>query len=628
MADFRKWLLAFAAAALVLGTGASANAQNTAPFSCSASASNPPLVRAEGVTEEIGDVVLTCTGGNPTPMGTAIPLSNITITLNTSITDRIYNTTTGLSEALLMIDDPYPVSPDPNPPPTPSANSASTQLLCPATGGVNTCGITSTGYTSGHLGGDYDGQITTVAGVTYKHYNIFQGAVTSANQISFLGVPIDAPGSTLTVSIRLTNVRGNASQLTVGSQFSLSPIQMFIAVNGSQQIVINNPQPIVGYVTPGLITSVTGVTDEQCIPPSGFSLTFTENFASSFKARVFGDGRAANVPGFSYNSESGLWDTSGAIGLGGLADHGTRLLARFSGMPAGITLTVPAAVPLVRSGPTASGMAYYVQTDGYGNSAPGPISTSGSGNVTVTLDSTGAGWVTYEVVANDYTAVESVTIPVGVAYPAAPGTPGLGAGSVKLSFAPIPAPGTSGWTTASPTTANPTSFPIPRFVDTSTAAGGLTIVPCTCNLLFPFITNQLGFDTGIAIANTSLDPYGSVPQTGPITLNFYGELSGGTALTTAQATVTTPAVPAGCIYTMTLSGGGSVMNCANGPTGTVAPLAGFQGYLIAQSQFLYCHGFAFISAQGGSSLAEGYLGIELDYPGLTRTMQTGESKGN
>jgi len=618
MADFRKWLLAFAAAALVLGTGASANAQTTAPFSCSASASNTPLVRAEGVTEQVGDVVLTCTGGNPTPAGSLIPLSNITITLNTSITDRIYDTTTGLSESLLMIDDPY--SPNTYPPsavPSPfPVNSAHTQLLCKATGGVGACPITSTGFTSGAVGGDYDGST--------GHPNIFQGVVSGANQISFLGVPIDAPGSTLTLSIRLTNVRGNASALTVGSQFSLSPIQMFIAVNGSQQIVINNPQPIVGYVTPGLVTGSSAVTDEQCIPTttSSFNLTFTENFASSFKARVYSAGIAQNAPGFAYNAESGLWDTAGTIGQAGLADHGTRLLARFSGFPSGVTLTVPAFVNLY-AGPNISGTAYYVQTDGYGNSAPGPISTTGTAPITVTLDSTGAGWVTYEVVGNDFTAVESMTIPVSVVYPTAPATPGLGTGSVKLSFAPIPAPGTTGWTTAEPST-----YPVPRFVDTSTAASALSIVPCTCNLLFPFITNQLGFDTGVAIANTSMDPYGSVPQTGPITLNFYGELSGGTPLTAAQATVTTPAVPGGCIFTMTLSGGGSVMNCANGPTGTVPPLAGFQGYLIAQSQFLYCHGFAFISSQGGSSLAEGYLGIELDYPGLTRTMQTGESKGN
>ena len=618
MADFRKWLLAFAAAALVLGTGASANAQTTAPFSCTASAANPPLVRAEGVTELVGDVVLNCTGGNPTPAGTAIPLSNITITLNTSITDRIYNTTTGLSEALLMIDDPYPVDPDPNPPPVQSANSASMQLLCAATGGVGTCGITSTGFTSGKAGGDYDGST--------GHYNVFQGAVTSANQISFLGVPIDAPGSSLTLSIRLTNVRGNASQLSVGSQFSLSPIQMFIAVNGSQQVVINNPQPIVGYVTPGLITSVTPVTDEQCIAPSGFSLTFTENFASSFKARVFGDGRAANVPGYSYNSESGLWDTSGALGQAGLADHGTRLLARLSGFPANVTLTVPGEVDLITASGSHTGTAYYVTTDGYGNSAAGPISTS-TAPVTVTLDSTGAGWICYEVLANDYTAVESVTVPVFVGYPTAPTLPLIGTGSATLSFAPIAAPGTTGWTTASPTTANPTSYPIPRFVSTTPAAKALSIVPCTCNLLFPFITNQSGFDTGLAIANTSMDPYGTLPQTGPITLNFYGELAGGTALTSAQATVTTPSVPGGCIFTMTLSGGGGVMNCANGPTGTVAPLAGFQGYLIAQSQFLYCHGYAFISSVGGSTEAQGYLGIELDYPGLTRTGQSGESKG-
>ncbi len=621
MADFRKCLLAFAAGALVLATAPAVSAQQQAAFACTASAANPPLVRAEGVTEQVGDVVLTCTGGNPTPAGTPIPESNISVTLNTSITDRIYNTTTNLSEAMLVVDDAYPNDPYPTNPPAPGPNAAINQLVCPATGGVTQCQIVSTGKVTGLPGGDYDG--------TTGHYNLFEGAVTGANQITFLGVPIDAPGTNYTLTLRITNIRANASQLTVGSQFSLSPIQMFVAINGSQTVTINNPQPIVGYVTPGLVTSTKGVTIEQCLAgPYTFWATFTENFASSFKSRVFGAGTAQNVPGYSYNSESGLWSTDGTIGtkgpLGpaGLADHGTRLLVRFSGFPSGISLSVPGTVNLV-SNTGVTGAAYYVQTDAYGNSAPGNP-TAPAGSVTVTLDSTGSGWITYEVVGNDYTQVESASIPVSVT-PAGSATnfegAGLGTGSVKLSFAPIPAPGTTGWTVAEPAT-----YPLPRFVDTSTSHNVLTIVPCTCNLLFPFVTNQAGFDTGIAIANTSVDPFGTIPQSGPIILNYYGQLAGGTALTASQATVTSPSVPAGCILTMTLSGGGSVTNCANAPTGTVAPLAGFQGYIIAQSQFQWCHGFAFITDMGAHSLAEGYLGLVLDPPGNYRT-NVGENLG-
>ena len=629
MADFRKCLLAFAAGALVLATAPAVSAQITQPFSCTASAANPPLVRAEGVTEQVGDVVLVCTGGTPTPAGQTIPESNLSVTLNTTITDRIYSTTTGLSEALLIVDDAFPKTPVPITAVPSNSNAATTQLVCPATGGVATCAITSTGVASGLPGGDYDGTVGT--GTYPNHYNMFQGVVTGANQITFLGVPIDAPGTLTTLTLRITNVRANASQISVGSQFSLSPLQMFIAVNGSQTVTINNPQPIVGYVTPGLVTKVTPLTVETCLPapsPGYFAVNFTENFASSFKTRTWpsmtvgsyapNGGGAQNVPGFSYNSESGMYDpsnTGGSYAMGGLADHGTRLLVRFSGFPAGVSLQVPAQVT------NGSLTLDYVATDGYGNSPAGnPVAQTG--NVAVSLDSTGSGWVTYEVATDDPTAVESASIPVTPS-----GTSGnflqaaLGTGSVKLSFAPIPAPGTTGWTIAEPAT-----WPLPRFVDTSVSANALTIVPCTCNLLFPFVTNQAGFDTGIAIANTSLDPFGTVPQSGPITINYYGQLSGGTALTASQATVTTPSVPAGCILTMTLSGGGSVTNCANAPSGTVAPLAGFQGYIIAQANFQFCHGFAFITDMGAHSLAEGYLGLVLDSPGNYRTGK-GENLG-
>ena len=43
---------------------------------------------------------------------------------------------------------------------------------------------------------------------------------------------------------------------------------------------------------------------------------------------------------------------------------------------------------------------------------------------------------------------------------------------------------------------------IPRYVSGPTN-DVITINDCTTTLLFPFVTNQLGFDTGLAITNTS-----------------------------------------------------------------------------------------------------------------------------
>jgi hypothetical protein len=60
----------------------------------------------EGHAELIGDIVLTCTGGIPTPAGGAVPAVNFTILLNTNVTSRLTN---GLfTEALLLIDEPNP----------------------------------------------------------------------------------------------------------------------------------------------------------------------------------------------------------------------------------------------------------------------------------------------------------------------------------------------------------------------------------------------------------------------------------------------------------------------------------------------------------------------------------------
>jgi len=93
--------------------------------------------------------------------------------------------------------------------------------------------------------------------------------------------------------------------------------------------------------------------------------------------------------------------------------------------------------------------------------------------------------------------------------------------------------------------------------------------PNTTNLLFKFVTNQAGFDTGLAIANTGLDPiYKTVGTTGTCTLYFYGDgPSAGTSLVT-------PPIAPGSVYTTTVS------NVA----------AGLQGYIIATCNFSYAEG--------------------------------------
>src|SRR5215831_18655330 len=76
MADFRKWIYALAVVALLAGFTVPVSAQ-APPFQCIANAGVPPIVRAEGYTEQVGDLTLNCTGGVSTPAGITVPPVNV-----------------------------------------------------------------------------------------------------------------------------------------------------------------------------------------------------------------------------------------------------------------------------------------------------------------------------------------------------------------------------------------------------------------------------------------------------------------------------------------------------------------------------------------------------------------------
>ena len=682
MVDFRKWLLALVAVGLLLGIGSTAAfAQGTTAFTCQAASGVPNILRAEGVTELVGDLVLTCTGGKPTSPGSAIAPQNVQVSINTNITSRIEDSATNASEALLTIDEPYPATgafpPYPAVSQTPGPTNAQAQVACQAINNTN-CAITSKNPGAGigaiGVGGNYDGSPYTCGTSTCYHYNIFQGYQNGVNTIAWNGVPIDAPGTAGTRIIRITNVRANAFQLGVSSTLIPTQISMIVAVSGSTFITINQPGNgnVVGNIQPGLTGSSTSATYQQCTNlnaslldgvggQSGtITVTAKEGFAASFKVQDYvqyydvttnvaggplaasyvapGSPSLQNIPGFTYVTESGLY--TNATGLdqsgsepAGLADHGTQIQFSIGGVGAGVSLFAPSYVYL--AGPygtgTTEGIAVLVSQVAGGGGAiasstsipvaygPDPLGGGVGPSVSVAISGTTATLV-YEIYYADPSVQESLIVPITAAWlttgptnPAPTTTPS----TVAINFSPL-----SSVPTAS------SSAPIPRFGQPYTAANLYSINACSCNLLFPFVANIAGFDTGIAIANTSQDPYGTAPQAGTITLNYYGTTPGGGAAPAAQTT--TSAVPAGSELIFDLSSGGNY---------GVAATPGFEGYIIAQSDFQYCHGFAYLSLVGAQTGgAEGYLAISLDVPvvtvssslptGLNRTGNAGENEGH
>jgi hypothetical protein len=612
MVAFRKLFPVLAVAAFSV---VSAFGQGSTALNCQANSGVPPVVRAEGLTELVGDLVLNCTGGNP-----AQPiLTNIQVFLNTNVTSRLGASDT--YDALLLIDEPGAARTDVN-----GAPSAAVTPFCLAGAAFTTCNPANTSQT-------YQTVTPTNSAAGQTVYRGMKPAVSTQNSIVWTGVTIVPPGSNRTRTLRITNIRANAS--SIGATSSGLPNQIIAFVSSFPQgtLPIDNPQQTVGYVQQGLLfdirscsngSAASGRNGFQCIsrnqdryntPTSGtlpsnsapaetvIGLRYREGFQTAFK-RKYIDGQLSSLPGQVFNSESGFMNTNApSSGLGttdGLADAGTRLRAVFNNVPSNVRIFV--STSSVTGLSTTGSSAVLVTTDANGatpgggttipTAPPGVIrmicgtTTVNDGNNAVEVPITsGTGQAVWEVVSADQSNLDTLVFHAGYAYVAnaSAGQPGLGQATVTGTFAPL-------YTAANAGQSDFGTPSIPRFVaGTATAQNFFAINSCATNLLFPFVTNQAGFDTGIAISNTSQDPFStSNANAGTCKLNYYGTLPNNAPLTTTSET-TDRDVAAGATATLVLSSGGGYGLKGN---------PNMQGYIIAQCNFRYAHGFAFITDGG------------------------------
>ncbi len=217
----------------------------------------------------------------------------------------------------------------------------------------------------------------------------------------------------------------------------------------------------------------------------------------------------------------------------------------------------------------------------------------------------------------------------------------------------------------------PQLTPIPRFImpPAFTGINLLEIDPCTTNLLFPYLVSGQSWDTGVAIANTGLDPfigdgpfggghgfvkgssnpnvygisgvynsqpgvcwfyfYGSfnsargvyVPASSPVILGGAGGFasSGGTTPGADPEDYIVPGTTGEDLISVALLQLWPTWN----PTKTQ-----WNGYAIAMCDFLYAHGYAFADFHGtaaqGGNYSLGYLALVFDQRGIQHNSQTPE----
>jgi hypothetical protein len=440
-------------------------------------------------------------------------------------------------------------------------------------------------------------------------------------QFSFT-IPAGNPGQgnppAAGANIAVTNLRANASTLAAGSTITLTAVGVTgIAVNGTA-VSSAITQNALGSVTfRGFGNVAVCTTGSGSINAVGV-VTITEGFITAFTSAA--DENTKEPAGIANNPASNT-----AVG--------TTLAFTFNGLAGGVVYYLPASVSYQASGNTTALTLTLVSgptsTAGLAGGTAGTSSSgsnlNGASSVSgvVAFNPTNGSFTAYYMVTGDDQGHIDSTLPVSNNATNANPTPGNG----NPAFAQT-GPGYSQITlfetVASATAATPTnaaatvsvvlagnSTNYPQFSSTqtpltATAAASSSVTgtgsgilnACNTTLLFPYVANVAGYDTGIAVTNastgTSVATNAIATQNGACTFTFYG--GGSTA--NAPIVGTPIAVPAGTTQSFLLS--------------NAAP--GFVGYAVASCTFQGGHGFVFITdgfGGGGRGLSQGYLAVIL-----------------
>jgi hypothetical protein len=291
-----------------------------------------------------------------------------------------------------------------------------------------------------------------------------------------------------------------------------------------------------------------------------FNLDFTEGFSKSFLTKI----------------QEGMSATSG-----------TRLSVTFSNLPGNTQLWVPTN-PVSPIGGDTIGAQLILNPN-----------ADGSGGTGATLGNTPLNWapvtpgtpVIYEITLSNASTVETMEIPVAVAFTGTPSLAAATGGQVMANYAPQ----TTDFTFSA-------TAPIPRFSSAPVTKTGLYgVIACSTSLLFPYIVTGGGYNVGLAISNTGADPFGNTGQAGTCDFSFYGATGA-------------PAAPVmlggkGFMDTTAIAAGTTSAYLASDALGADVS---FQGYAIAVCNFQYAHGYAFIVGNSAkSTFAHGYLALVL-----------------
>lgn len=388
------------------------------PMVCSA-ATNPRTLRQNGAAELVSDIVLTCTGGTPTAPGGAIPQTTFQLTSTAFITTPV---NTGFvtpasnpwapAGAWAILDEP-------------AANSEFPCLL------RFSCLSFGNGTGQGYYGnGAQNSETPNVRNFYPASYPLLQSTTVQAptRSIVWESVPVDGIGNGLRV-FRFTGVR--VSTLNADSSAILGTITSTSA--NIPVVITNGARLALGNISNFVATSLRTADNSAVLPAQGATvpfipltafqqisvLRFRKLYATGFLPRIVGAPVSLDAPpsvalssqatvGTVFASETGFWNPAfpnnvtnglGNGGLAGLADQGTRLVARFANLPPGLLLYVD----IYNGGAAINGRAARLTPVEAGPFAAAPATTGlpQSNVAQITVNTDGTATAVWEVLSAD-----------------------------------------------------------------------------------------------------------------------------------------------------------------------------------------------------------------------------------
>ncbi len=438
---------------------------------CFARASNLTEVRAEGLTEVVGDVQLVCRppatataedpfSGDAAPHKLTIAVelsSNITNVINDSRVVTLASTVTDATAANYVA--PYNDGGISVTVRELGSNNNFDSSLNPIDGGLGDGKLSSDGET-----------------ITWSIFTSADDPDTTAVETETVSPVWSTPGFTAVFS----RVRVNAHAVGDGED-----VMANVLVGGRQ---VNSSPLKVADVTTGLTTPVTAKSGDQCADGNiaNARITVKEGFAGAFM-------------------------------------DGDSFIVNFSGVPEGVSITVPATIAVLDDDADTS-IKEDEETFRLVLEETNPRTSGVDKDNMVVLSNTGSGSVRYNIAltpemdpdgtpdSGDEIDAMTNLMPDGAlewqhitpTFKWDKNDVDLGTVMVSASFHPV--------SNHSGDTFMTGGADLPRFMDASEAATIVTVKDCTSQLFYPFVTSNSGYDTGIVVSNTS-DEAGSCSAT-------------------------------------------------------------------------------------------------------------------